>query len=132
MRLHTMPTLFDRLFADSVPFAEAAASTAFDVVEHTDRFEITVDLPGFSREDVEVEYAEGALHLHGERAVEEIAEGARVHLRERRPVRFRRSFALGDRVDVSAIEASFRDGVLRVTLPKSERARPREIPVTTH
>ena len=76
-----------------------------------------------------VEYADRALRVSGERAVEEIPAEARAHLRERRPLRFRRLFALGDDIDVPAIEAAFRDGVLRVRIPKSERAKPREIPV---
>ncbi len=131
MRLHTVPTLFDRWLTDSLPLAEPAASgPRFDLVEHADRFEIAVDLPGFRREDVEVEYADGALHLRGRRPAEDLPDGARVHLHERRPLRFRRGFALGDDVDVPAIEATFRDGVLRIKLPKSAKAKPREIKVS--
>ena len=131
MRLHSVPTVFDRWLAAPLPMGAPArsASPRLDLVEHADRFEIAVDLPGFRREDVEVEYKDCALHLRGERPAEELAEGARVHLAERGALRFRRAFTLGDSVDVAAIEATFKDGVLRVTLPKSEKARPREIQV---
>ena len=132
MRLTTVPTLFDRWLAGPLPLAEpsrAVTAPRFDLVEHPDRFEIAADLPGFGREDVEIEYAEHALRVSGGRTPEEVPAEARAHLRERRPLRFRRLFALGDDIDVPAIEASFRDGVLRITVPKTERARPREIPV---
>ncbi len=135
MRIQTVPTLFDRWLAGSLPLAEATGPVQrpqFDLVEHADRFEIAADLPGFRAEDVEVEYADQALRVSGERAADALAEGARAHLRERGPLRFRRFFALGDAVEVGAIEARFADGVLRISVPKSERARPREIPVTAH
>jgi HSP20 family protein len=132
MRLQTVPTLFDRWLTAPLPLSEPAASVrpGFDLVEYADRFEIAADLPGFRPEDVEVEYSDRTLRVSGQRGVEEIASDSEVHLRERRPLRFRRLFALGDAIDVSGIEARFSDGVLRVSVPKSEAARPREIPVS--
>ena len=133
MRLETVPTLFDRWLAGGLPLAEptsAASRPRFDLIETADHFEIAADLPGFRSGDVEVEYADKTLRVSGERAADELPSESRVHLRERRPVRFRRLFALGDAIDVARIEARFTDGVLRITVPKSDAAKPREIPVS--
>jgi HSP20 family protein len=125
------PTLFDRFFADfDQAFAPRAASArpAMDLVAYEDRVELVADLPGLSREDIELRVADGVLTVRAERALE-VPEDGRVVRRERSARSFQRSFALGDEVDVDAIAASMRDGVLRITLPKSERARPRQIEV---
>jgi HSP20 family protein len=124
-------TLFDRIFADfDEAFAprEQAVRPALDVVEFEDRIELQADLPGLSEKDIDVQFEDGALTLRGERSLA-APEGGRVLRRERSASRFVRSFALGDEVDVDRIQATMRDGVLRITLPKSERARPRQIPI---
>ena len=133
MRLETVPTLFDRWLAGALPVSEPADAVSrprFDLVETAERFEIAADLPGFQAGDVEVEYADKVLRVSGQRGADELPAEARVHLRERRPLHFQRAFALGDAIDVAGIEARFTDGVLRITVPKSEAARPREIPVS--
>jgi HSP20 family protein len=135
MRTQSLPTLFDRFFADleaPVRRPEAAFQPALDLVERPDRYELTLDLPGTPRESVDVEFDEGALAIRGERAAEATPEDGRVHWRERRAGRFERRVAFRDEVAVDAITATYRDGVLRVVVPKSERARPRQIPVAVH
>ena len=136
MRIHTVPSLIDRFLAEMEPSRAASAAAAFspavDLLETPERFELVADLPGLTSEDVEVEFADGVLHVRGERAAEAAPEGGRVYRRERRAGRFHRTVALGDDVEVEGIEASFRDGVLRIAIPKSERNRPRQIPVTAN
>ncbi|NNL67067.1 MAG: Hsp20/alpha crystallin family protein [Myxococcales bacterium] len=131
MTLHTAPTLFDRFFADfdsSHTPRPAAARPAVDLVAFEDRIELHADLPGLSQEDVEVQFEDGALTIRGKRDLD-VAEGGRVLRRERGGASFVRSFALGEDVDVDGIEANMKDGVLRIKLPRSERVRPRQIPV---
>jgi HSP20 family protein len=135
MRHHTVPSLFDQVLGlvGNDPFAgfgERVAAPPLDVIEHADRLEVKVDLPGVTEKELEVEFAEGRLAIRGTRsAPAPQAEGARVLHRERRGGRFERVLAVGDQVDVSKISARFHDGVLVVTLPKSESARPRQIPI---
>jgi HSP20 family protein len=134
MALSSAPTLFDRFFADfDTAFAPraAAAPPAVDVVAYEDRVELLADLPGLSRDDIELQYDDGMLTIRAERALE-VPEDGRVVRRERSARTFSRSFALGEDVDVDRIQASMKDGVLRITLPKSERARPRQIEVTVN
>jgi HSP20 family protein len=133
----------DRLFDDFDPFARRAAhlwpfgampaarassagAPPMDLVERSDAFELALELPGLSREDVEIRLAGDALIVSGEKREEhEAREGGHVH-RERRFGSFRRSLRLPDGTDPKRIEASFKDGVLRVVLPKSEEARREE------
>ena len=131
MTLSTTTTLFDRFFADldsAFPPRVSAVSPAVDLLVYEDRFELVADLPGLSREDVDIHYGNGRLTLRAQRE-SEVPEGARLVRRERAARAFSRSFALGEEVDVDGIQASMNDGVLRITLPKSERARPRQIEV---
>jgi len=134
MTLSNVPTLFDRFFVDfDHAFGPRTASTrpAMDRIAYPDRIELVADLPGLAREDVELQVADGVLTVRAERGLE-VPEDGRVVRRERSARTFSRSFALSDEVDVDAIGATMRDGVLRITLPKSERAKPRQIEVAVH
>ena len=131
MTLHNAPTLFDRFFADfDASLAPRARGTRapVDLVAYEDRLELVADLPGLTREDIEIHFEDGVLTVRGQRDLA-VPEGGRLLRRERGGDRFVRSFALGDEVDVDGIEATMKDGVLRIALPKSERARPRQIPI---
>jgi HSP20 family protein len=134
MRIHTVPSLFDRFFDEA--FAPAPVARLFrpvlDLIEHPDRYEVVADLPGVGQEKVEVEFIEGVLHIRGERAADVLPDEARALRRERASGKFARSVGFRDDIDVDGIDASFRDGVLRVNVPKSERSRPRQIPVTVN
>jgi len=134
MAIESVPTLFDRWLNewDAVLARDEVARPlrpALDLYEHPDRYELVVDLPGWTAKDVEVQFEGGALHLRGARAAEPIPEGARVYRRQRVAGRFHQSIQLGDQIDVDGIEARFQDGVLRVSVPKNEQTRPRQIPV---
>jgi HSP20 family protein len=140
MALSAATTLLDRIFADlddafaprlQVRHAPQAVRPALDLFEFEDRFELHADLPGLSEKDIDVQFEDGALCIRGERSLA-VPEGGRALRRERGATRFARSLALGDDVDVERIQATMRDGVLRITLPKSERARPRQIPVAVN
>ena len=135
MALSTAPTLFDRFFADFdrafAPAGAQATRPAVDLVEYEDRLELVADLPGLSEKDIDLQFEDGVLTVRAERSLAAPEDG-RVLRRERGAQRFARSFALGDTVDVDRIEATMRDGVLRIRLPKSERARPRQIPVSVN
>ena len=97
-----------------------------NVAETEQAFEVTVDLPGVQPQDVQIEVKEGQLWIAGERKVEVEDKGRTFHRVERRSGRFRRIVPLGTNVDVDRVEASCRDGVLTVTLPKVEAAKPRQ------
>ena len=134
MRIHTVPSLFDRFFEEAFDPATVARPfrPAIDLIEYPDRYEVVADLPGVDQKEVEVEFIEGVLHVRGERSAENLPEDARGHRRERATGKFKRAIGFREDIDVDGISASFRDGVLRVKIPKGERNRPRQIPVTVN
>lgn len=100
-----------------------------DIAEHDDRYEVHADLPGLSKEDINVTLEKGVLTIEGEkkRSSETKAED---YLRtERIYGKFSRTFNLGDRVDAAKISAAYKDGVLTVGLPKAEVVKPKAIEV---
>ncbi|MEW6300632.1 MAG: Hsp20/alpha crystallin family protein [Thermodesulfobacteriota bacterium] len=89
-----------------------------DLYETDTAFILEADLPGVKKHDVSVEVEDGDLILQGRRAVERVKTEGNFHCRERRSGRFLRRLRLPASVDREQIRAEFRNGVLRVTLPK--------------
>jgi HSP20 family protein len=105
---------------------------AVDVLESKDSYLIRAELPGMKREDIKVEVKDGILTVSGERKSETPAEGVEYRHVERAAVKFRRSFSLPETVKHDGIEATYRDGVLEIRVPKEEQAKPRQIEVSVH
>lgn len=93
-----------------------------------DAYEITADVPGFKNEDLHVSFEQGSLIVRGERQ-DAAPEGYSVHRKERGTGRFARAFTLPARIEPDKIEASLRNGVLELQLPKAAEERPRTISV---
>lgn len=96
--------------------------------ETDENFQVSVELPGVDREDVSVSIENNALTIRGEKRAHH-TEGERVHRSERPFGQFVRRFPLSATLDLNGIAASYDVGVLTVTLPKAEQARPRTIPI---
>src|SRR5260221_115426 len=109
-----------------------AWSPALDVREDRDNFVIRAELPGLRREDIDVSLQDGALVISGERKVEKTEEGVEVRRQERFYGRFQRALTLCEPVAADKVKADCRDGVLTVTLPKSEAAKPKKIDVNVN
>jgi HSP20 family protein len=101
-----------------------------DIYETEDAFIMKAELPGFSKEDLQIELHENRLTLRGERKRETEAKEEQYHRIERAYGRFERAFWLPASVDSEKIQASFKDGVLELRLPKSEAAKPKQISIT--
>jgi HSP20 family protein len=102
-----------------------------DVRETHDELTLQAELPGLTSNDVDVSVENGVLAITGEKKqeVQEGKEGSEYHLIERRYGRFERRFTLPRTVDAEKVRAEFSHGVLQVTLPKAESAKPRKIEV---
>lgn len=99
-------------------------------VEETDeQFEVTAELPGLNKGDVKIEVKDHVLTFTGEKKTENEKKDRNVHLYERAYGKFCRTFTLPDNVDVDNIAAEFKDGILRIDMPKTEEAKPRQIEV---
>ncbi len=141
--------LFDTLVPTARPSADQEPETAVwrpavDVHEDDHGYTIDVELPGLSREDVKINFQEGTLTISGERRYayekkegkgaepESNGNGTKeksVHRMERVYGRFFRSFNLPSTVQTDAIAAKFESGVLKVSVPKAEKMRPRQIEI---
>jgi HSP20 family protein len=102
---------------------------AVDVMEDKEGVRLTAELPGVRQEDVKISLENGILTIRGEKKSQVEEKSDRVHRVERQYGSFERSFALPTTVDVERIEARFDAGVLTVTLPKAEKAKPRQIEI---
>jgi HSP20 family protein len=100
-----------------------------DIVEDDKQYLIKAELPEVTKDDVKVTVQEDVLTITGERTLEKEEKGKKYHRVERAYGRFGRSFTLPEDADGNGVVAEFRDGVLRVHLPKSEKARPKTIEV---
>jgi HSP20 family protein len=131
-RLTDLREEIDRLF--EAPLARGAQllgwTPAFDVYEEKDNFVVKAELPGMKKEDISVSLHEGNLIISGERKGETKSEGTEVYHAERYFGKFQRVVALPAQVTASNVKAEYKDGILTVTLPKSEEAKPRQIDVS--
>ena len=114
-------------------YADAATSyrPAVDIEESESGFTLRADLPGIDENDLELTVHEGVLTLAGKREETRVDDSS-PSLRERRFGAFSRRFRLGDKVSAEGIEASYKNGVLTISLPKKEEVKPRQIAVSVH
>ena len=127
---------FNRLFNASFPrlFNEEGLlrgnwSPAVDVLENQNGLTLEADLPGMKAGDFELSIENNVLTLRGERKLERKTDEANYHRVERSYGSFTRSFTLPSIINAEQVQAEFKDGVLRVTLPRREETKPRQIQV---
>ena len=100
-----------------------------DIAEDDNEYLINVEIPEVPKENVKVTVNQGVLSIEGERAWQGEENGKKYHRVERAYGSFSRSFTLPDYVDGNKIAADYKEGVLRVHVPKSEQAKPKSIQV---
>lgn len=135
LELNRLRREIDRLFED--PFGLLAPATSFfqgwtptvDIFEDKDKYVLKAELPGMRREDIEVMLERDTLTLSGERKQEEEKQEGETYRSERFFGRFQRSITLPMAVQADKIDAKYKDGVLTLTLPKAEEAKPKQIEV---
>ncbi len=100
-----------------------------DVMENDDNFVVRTSLPGVNPQDVDITVRDNVVTIQGETRQEPEAENQRYLMREHRYGRFYRSITLPVTVDGDKVQAEFRDGILTLTLPKAEQAKPKRISI---
>ncbi len=117
---------FSRAMAGFEPMWQAGmswgAAPAVDVAENDKAYEITAELPGLDDKHVELTLSDGMLSIKGEKTEEKEEKQKGYYLSERQYGSFQRSFALPDNVEADKIDATFKNGVLTITLPKKAEA----------
>lgn len=100
-----------------------------DITETANGFVVQVEMPGVNRQGLEVTFENGELTLVGHRAAATLPTGSELMYRESRPNDFRRTFELDQSIDASGITAALDQGLLTLSLPKAEAAKPRRIEI---
>ena len=134
-RLTDLRDEIDRLFES--PLAELARTShllsgwtpALDLYEDKDNLFVKMELPGMKREEIEVSLHEGSLSISGERKSEQKHKDAELYRAERFFGRFQRTVTLPTPVAADKVKAQYKDGILSITLPKTEEAKPKHIDV---
>ena len=125
---------FNRFLDDTLSTDMNATSRnwkpAVDIKETEDALTLLAELPGMTREDIEVSLENNVLTISGERKFEKDLEKESFHRIERAYGAFARSFTLPSNVKTDSVEASFKDGILAVRLPKLEEAKPHKIKIS--
>ena len=105
-------------------------SPALDLYQSNDNVIAVVELPGMRKEEIEISLHDGTLTVSGERKRKSSSNGEKAERTERYTGTFRRSIAVPTRVDANKVSATYRDGILTVTLPKAEEVKPKQIQVS--
>ncbi len=122
--------VFDNLFSDAKGDVFVADwAPRVDVMEQKDSYIIKAEMPGVNKDDVRITLHENVLSIRGEKKQEKEEKDVNYHRIERSYGTFERQFALPTGVKSDKIDASYKDGILTVPLPKVEEAKPKEIEV---
>ncbi len=108
---------------------EATWLPSLDITEDKDNILIKADLPGVKQSDIDVSVSDDILTIKGERKQEQEVKDRKTHRIERFYGSFCSSISMPEYVDASKIAATYKDGVLEISLPKTEKAKPRQIKV---
>ena len=134
--MRRMQREFDRLFDNFFPTHPSNGNGESDVwtprtdlSETEDAYLINLDLPGLTKEDVEISFHDGTLSISGERRHEETEEDRTFVRVERSYGQFYRAFTLPQTAETESIEATFGDGVLNIRVPKVEEVKPQRIDI---
>ena len=123
--------LFNASFSEGrdESLATSSFAPAVDVYEDEHNVTLKIEVPGIDEKDIDVRIENNTLTVHGERKFEKEEKDKKYHRIERSYGNFLRSFTLPDAADGSKVIAEFKDGVLKVHLPKSEKAKPKAVEV---
>jgi len=137
----TLPTLQDRInriFEESFPVHASAKEgevslcdwrPTVDTFEEDDTIVIVAELPGVNKDDVSIDIKDNVLSIKGVRDYEQKVQEENYYRRERCYGKFHRAFTLPDAVDPNKIEASYKDGVLKIKIPKAEESSSKKIEI---
>lgn len=124
----------NRVFNQSVParteegYESSVWQPMVDITENEDFFTVELDLPGIDKKDVKINFNDNVLSVSGERKVEKFENVAKQYL-ERSYGKFYRRFSFPGHIDAGNIKAKYEHGVLMLTVPKAEEAKPKQIEI---
>jgi len=126
---------FERIFRTwmgPVSFSEFSWNPTVDVAETSDEVVVKAEMPGMSKDDIDITVEDNQLILSGEKKQEQEEKDSNYYRVERSYGAFRRIFTLPARVDVATVKATYQDGVLTVRVPKAEAAKAKKIEIESN
>lgn len=136
--LTPVDTLIDRFFNEAMPafgtefgveFFQNNSYPKVDVTDHPDKIMIEAEIPGLSRDDVSVDLEQNVLTITGGKRDTVVDDGVQYIRKELKRSSFKRSFKLGDNMNVKKIKADFENGLLNITVPKREKETPKKVKI---
>ncbi len=121
-----MNSIFNTLSDEEEESSVYSFDPAIDIRENDEGFDLTAELPGIDKKDVKIALNDNVLTISGEKKNAVDQENARCYRSERVFGKFERNFRLPDETDQDNIEANFKNGMLHLNIPKSEKAKPKE------
>ena len=118
----------NRMFS-RVPSQRSCEFPAINLWVDSDRSIVTTEIPGIKPDDIEISVIEKSLTLRGTRKADDLKENDAFHRRERWHGQFSKTIELPFRVETSKVKASFRKGILHITLPRAEEEKPKKIEI---
>jgi len=126
--------LFDSFFNQDLTGSEEVSNRTWlppvDIQETDDAYRLSAELPGLTKDDINITLENNVLRLSGERKLEKDVKKESYQRIERTYGSFARSFSLPHQVNGDKVEAAFKDGVLTITVPKADQAKPRKISIS--
>lgn len=126
---HMFDDVFYPINRDEVEFSMGSWNPVVDVYDNDDSIVIKAELPGIDKEGIEIDVKDRVLTLKGERSSESEVKDDNYYRRERSFGKFERAFTLPADVDPDKIKADYKDGVLKIDIPKPEEKKPRQITI---
>jgi HSP20 family protein len=124
-----MDELYGALSGGTLPMPSAGVFPLTNVTEDNENYYVRAELPGIKSDELDIQVTKDGISISGERKIPAEGNGVKYHRREREAGKFSRLINLPVEVDVNKVEASRENGVLKVTIPKAEVAKPRQITV---
>jgi len=118
-----------KFFDNRSDWYDYPAEPGIDVIENDDSIEVKADMPGIDKKDIRIELYSNILRIQGERKEEKETKKKNLYRSERFFGRFERSITLPEGLDADHIKADYKNGVLEITIPKTEKAKPKLIKV---
>ena len=123
------PLEFWNDFAPNRRATNAPLRLGLDVIHKSDGYTVEASLPGFSADEIDVTVDDGVLRIAASKSSEETHDEGKYVVRERRSGKFYRAIRIPDGVEIDSATTAYKDGVLRIDLPKSESGQPKRLPI---
>jgi HSP20 family protein len=127
--LRQMDERYGALSGGTLPMPSAGVFPLTNVTEDNEYYYVRAELPGIKSDELDIQVTKDGISISGERKISTEGNGVKYHRREREAGKFSRLINLPGEVDVSKVEASMKNGILNVTIPKPEVVKPRQITV---